>query len=224
MATYPTTSTYRTIFISDLHLGTKEARAEGALEFIAHHHCDYLYLVGDIFDGGALRRSWYWPSSHNAVIHGDEFDGVLRSAKWLSMLGSISYAGLLKLNRLVNHVRGWMGLSYWSFSSFLKYKTKRAVQYVADFEDLVTEKASREEVDGVVCGHIHHPELSRVGDVLYANAGDWVESCTALVEHYDGTLELVRAHRDRHVSASGATHLQGDGARTKPVIKENERI
>jgi UDP-2,3-diacylglucosamine pyrophosphatase LpxH len=237
---------YRTIWISDFHLGTRECKADLLLDFLRHNDSDYLYLVGDVFDGWALRRSWYWPQGHNDVIqkllrkarkgarvfyipgnhdefareflhlqlgeitiqpqtihttadgrqllvlHGDEFDGVIRHARWLSIIGAHAYSGLIKVNRWFNTCRRWMGLPYWSLSAYLKQKTKKAVQYVASFEEVVVREARQWDVDGVVCGHIHQAELRMMQGWLYANSGDWVESCTALVEHLDGRLEVIR--------------------------------
>jgi UDP-2,3-diacylglucosamine pyrophosphatase LpxH len=236
---------YRSIWISDVHLGLRESKASFLLDFLDRHEADRYYLVGDIVDGWALKRSWYWPASHNAVIqellerakhaevtyvpgnhdeaarsfpglrfggvsvqmqathttadgrrflvlHGDEFDGVIRHARWLSVLGAWAYSGCLKLNRYVNRVRRWAGLPYWSLSSYLKQQTKQAVQFIADFENAVARRAADRGADGVICGHIHHPEMRSIRDVQYANTGDWVESCTALVEHFDGRLELLR--------------------------------
>ena len=126
------------------------------------------------------------------ILHGDQFDGVIKYAKWLSVLGSAAYECSLVLNRWFNHMRKWMGLSYWSLSAYLKKKAKRAVQYIADFENAVVNEAKKYEVEGVVCGHIHQAEITKLDDILYMNTGDWVESCTALVEHVDGTLEIIR--------------------------------
>ncbi len=236
---------YRTIWISDLHLGTRFARVESLLDFLSHHTADQYYLVGDIVDGWELQQSWHWPASHNEllkvlldradqaemtyvpgnhdeaarqfpglqfggvtiqrqavhttadgrrllVLHGDEFDGVVRHAQWLSKIGGRAYQLLLALNRHVNRLRRWMNKPYWSLAAAVKTSTKRAVQYVADFEKAVVRRARREDVDGVVCGHIHVPELRPIEGVTYANTGDWVENCTALVEHFDGRLTLRR--------------------------------
>ncbi|CAM3231677.1 UDP-2,3-diacylglucosamine diphosphatase [Rhodothermus bifroesti] len=236
---------YRTIWISDVHLGTRSCRADFLCDFLRQNNADYLYLVGDIFDGWALKRHWYWDSYHNdvlqqilqkarkgthviyipgnhdefarqyfglkldeitvrpsalhttadgrqlLVLHGDEFDGIIRYAPWLSRLGAGVYALVLGLNRWYNQVRRWLGLSYWSLSAYLKYRTKKAVQYIADFEQAIVNEARKYDVEGVVCGHIHHAELRKIDGILYANTGDWVESCTALVEHFDGRLEIV---------------------------------
>ena len=259
---------YRTIWISDVHLGTRSSKVDSLLDFLARHQADHYYLVGDIIDGWALRRSWYWPSSHNEllqvlleragtarmtyipgnhdeaarhfpglqlgdvtiqtdavhetadgrrllVLHGDEFDGVVRHARWLSKIGGWAYQRLLTLTRHVNRVRRWFNKPYWSLAAAAKTTTKRAVQYVADFEKAVVERARRREVDGVGCGHIHVPELRPISGTTYANTGDWVENCTALVEHLDGRLALRRwtptfegpVHRPSSPSAGdGAAH------------------
>ncbi|PQJ34251.1 UDP-2,3-diacylglucosamine hydrolase [Salinibacter sp. 10B] len=239
----PVLRRYRTIWISDVHLGTRASKANGVIDFLEHHKAERYYLVGDIVDGWALQRSWYWPSSHNEllqillerageaemiyipgnhdeaarqfpglqlggitirsnvihttadgqrllVLHGDEFDGVVRHARWLSKLGGWAYQTLLTLNRHVNRVRRWMNKPYWSLAAAAKTTTKRAVQYIADFEQAVVQRVQREDVDGVICGHIHVPELRPIDGVTYANTGDWVENCTALVEHMDGRLAL----------------------------------
>jgi UDP-2,3-diacylglucosamine pyrophosphatase LpxH len=236
---------YRTIFISDLHLGTPGCQAESLLDFLRQHPSDNLYLVGDIIDGWQLRRKWYWPQSHNDVvqkllrrarkgcrvvfvpgnhdefarefighqfggievideavhttadgrrlwvIHGDYFDGVIQCAKWLAYLGDNLYEFTLKLNRYLNHWRGRLGLPYWSLSAYLKHKVKKALNYVTDFEVAVATEARKRGHQGVVCGHIHRAEMREINGTLYCNDGDWVESRTALVEHFDGRLELI---------------------------------
>lgn len=236
---------YRTIWISDVHLGTKGCKAEFLLDFLKRAESDTLYLVGDIVDGWRLRRSWYWPQAHNDVVqkilrkarkgtrvlmipgnhdefardyaglmfgdiqvvreavhqtadgkrllilHGDEFDGVVKYAKWLAHLGDSAYTLALALNHWFNKIRRRLGLPYWSLSAYLKHKVKNAVQFIADFERTMAEEARKHGVDGVVCGHIHHAEMRMIDGILYGNDGDWVESCTALVEHLDGHLEIV---------------------------------
>jgi UDP-2,3-diacylglucosamine pyrophosphatase LpxH len=262
---------YRTIWISDVHLGTRSSKVAGLLDFLAHHEADCYYLVGDIIDGWALQRSWYWPASHNEllqalleragsaemvyipgnhdeaarrfpglrlgdvtiqtnavhetadgrrllVLHGDEFDGVVRHARWLSRIGGWAYQTLLGLSRYVNRVRRWFNKPYWSLAAAAKTTTKRAVQYVADFENAVVERADRHGVDGVVCGHIHVPELRPIAGVTYANTGDWVENCTALVEHHDGRLSLRRWSPSLNGTArSGLTVGDGAGRATTSV-------
>jgi UDP-2,3-diacylglucosamine pyrophosphatase LpxH len=126
------------------------------------------------------------------VTHGDAFDGVIQCAKWLAYLGDNLYEFTLKLNRYLNHWRAKLGLPYWSLSAYLKHKVKKAMMYVADFEEALAHEAKRRGHHGVVCGHIHRAEMRQIDGILYCNDGDWVESCTALVEHHDGRLELVR--------------------------------
>lgn len=240
------TQRFRTIWISDVHLGTRGCKAEYLLDFLKSTESDTLYLVGDIIDGWRLRRSWHWPQPHNDVVqkilrkarkgtrvvfipgnhdefardytehnfgeielaeeavhetadgrrllvlHGDTFDGVVKYAKWLAHLGDWAYTLALSLNHWLNVVRRRMGLPYWSLSAYLKHKVKNAVQFIDDYEQTVADEARRRGVDGVVCGHIHHAEIRDIDGVLYANDGDWVESCTALVESPDGTLEVLR--------------------------------
>ncbi len=237
---------FRTVFISDVHLGTRGCQAELLLDFIRHVECETLYLVGDIIDGWRLKSGWYWPQSHNdvvqkvlrlarkgvrviyvpgnhdefardycgthfggvelamdavhetadgrrlLVVHGDHFDGVIAYAKWLALLGDWAYAIVLWLNTWFNRVRRRFGFGYWSLSAYLKGKVKNAVQFIADFEAAVAEEAKRRGLDGVVCGHIHKADIRETNGVLYANDGDWVESCTALVEHFDGQLEVLQ--------------------------------
>jgi UDP-2,3-diacylglucosamine pyrophosphatase LpxH len=236
---------YRTIWISDIHLGTTGCNADLLVDFLKAADCETLYLVGDIIDGWRLKRSWYWHSSHNDVVrrilkkakkgtrvvyipgnhdealrpyvglnlggvellpeaihetadgkkllilHGDEFDSVVLYARWLAFLGDYAYVLLLKVNTAFNSVRRRFGLPYWSLSAYLKKKVKNAVEYVSRYEYAVVHAASQRGVDGVVCGHIHSAEISQFGDVTYCNDGDWVESCTALVEHFDGRLEIL---------------------------------
>lgn len=125
------------------------------------------------------------------VIHGDEFDGVMRYAKFLAILGDQAYTTALVVNRWFNVGRRWMGYPYWSLSQWLKHQVKGAVKAIDRFETALADEARRRGFDGVVCGHIHHAEMRTVNGVLYCNDGDWVESCTALVEHQDGRLELI---------------------------------
>ena len=125
------------------------------------------------------------------VVHGDAWDGVMKHAKWLSKLGSIAYELLLKFNNLINFFRKLRGKEYWSLAKFLKYKVKNAVKYIGEYEKTVSEYAKRKKYDGIICGHIHHAEDQDFDGVNYLNCGDWVESCTALVENYDGTFEIL---------------------------------
>jgi UDP-2,3-diacylglucosamine pyrophosphatase LpxH len=238
---------FRTIFISDAHLGTRGCRADFLADFLSRVSCEKLYLVGDIIDGWRLRKSWYWDSSHDEVLrlilrharsgtevtyipgnhdemfrdwlplglevggiklrkeavhttadnrrllvmHGDEFDSVVRYAKFMALLGDSAYTAALVVNHWFNVVRRRLGYPYWSLSVWLKRQVKEAVKAVDRFESALAGEAKRRGLDGVVCGHIHHAEMREVNGVLYLNDGDWVESCTALVEHHDGKLELL---------------------------------
>ena len=239
------TENYRTVWISDVHLGTPGCKAEFLLDFLRNVHCETLYLVGDIVDCWRLKRSWYWPQSHNTVVqkilrkarsgtkviyipgnhdeafrdytgvhfggirvmrdevhvtadgrrllvlHGDAFDGIVQHAKWLALLGDGAYMLCLVLNTWFNLLRRRLGFGYWSLSAYLKNKVKNAVQFVNNFELATSAESKRRKVDGVIRGHIHKAEMRKIRDVLYCNDGDWVESCTALVEHAGGALEIV---------------------------------
>ncbi len=237
---------YRSIWISDVHLGTKGCKAEFLLDFFRHNDSEYLYLVGDIIDGWSLKRSWYWTQHHNDVIqkvlrkarkgtkvtyvpgnhdefarnyvehlfggirvesqaihttvtgrrflvlHGDEFDGIIACVKWLAVLGSHSYECALTLNRWFNAARRHLGYPYWSLSAYLKQKVKNAVKFIENYEEAVSAEAMNQDVDGVICGHIHKAEIRDINGIQYCNDGDWVESCTALVETLEGELKLVQ--------------------------------
>lgn len=130
------------------------------------------------------RRLW--------VLHGDRFDGVISFAKWLAHAGDWAYGWALRFNELVFRVRKRLGLPYWSLSAFLKHKVKNAVEYISRFEEVVAEQAKLRGMDGVVCGHIHHAEIREIGGIIYHNDGDWVESCSALVEDAHGNMEILR--------------------------------
>lgn len=242
---------YRSIWISDVHLGFPGCSADCLLEFLRSSQCEYLYLVGDIVDFWSLRKRFFWPQAHNNVIrtllgkakqgaaviyvpgnhdellreydgmsfgnvsirneiihttadgrrllvlHGDQFDGVVKCSPYLALLGSRAYELLLHANRWVNGVRRYFGFSYWSLAAYLKQRVKNAVRYISNFEQAVAHEAGRKGVDGMVCGHIHRAEISQIGALIYCNSGDWVESCTALVEHQDGSLELLRWSESR---------------------------
>ena len=126
------------------------------------------------------------------VLHGDQFDGVIGYAKWLAHVGDRAYGAAQALNDWLHMVRRGLGLPYWSLSTYLKRKVKNAVEYISRFEEVVARAAAPKGVDGVICGHIHEAEMRRIGPILYFNDGDWVESCTALVEDASGHLEILR--------------------------------
>ena len=138
------------------------------------------------------------------VIHGDEFDGVIRYAKLLAHLGDWAYDAALVLNRWFNAVRRRLGYPYWSLSQWLKRQVKEAVKAIDRFEEALANEARRRGLDGVICGHIHHAEMREVHGITYMNDGDWVESCTALVEHADGRFELIDWAREMRLAAAAA--------------------
>jgi UDP-2,3-diacylglucosamine pyrophosphatase LpxH len=125
------------------------------------------------------------------VIHGDAFDAVTQNSRFMAMAGDIGYQTLLKINRLYNRYRSWRGKEYYSLSKAIKAKAKSVVNYISRFEDQVTKFTSRYNCSGFICGHIHTPEDKFIDNVHYLNSGDWVESNTALVEHFDGTFEIL---------------------------------
>jgi len=125
------------------------------------------------------------------VLHGDEFDSVVKCSPWLARLGSSIYDLLLAANPYINRVRRLFGLPHWSLSSYLKNKAKTAVQYIGSFEEALAQAARKRGVDTVVCGHIHRAEMRDINGILYCNDGDWVESCTSLVEEMSGELRLI---------------------------------
>jgi UDP-2,3-diacylglucosamine pyrophosphatase LpxH len=131
------------------------------------------------------------------VLHGDEFDGVTRHARWLAFLGDWAYRTVLAANTIFNRVRRQFGFGYWSLSAYLKVKVKNALQFIENFEAALAEEARRRGVDGVICGHIHKAEMRDIDGVAYINDGDWVESCTALVEHADGRMEILEWAKHR---------------------------
>ena len=157
---------------------------EFAREFIGHHFGGVEVVKEAVHTTADGRRLW--------IIHGDHFDAVVQCAKWLAYLGDNLYEFTLRLNRHLNSLRARLGLPYWSLSAYLKEKVKKALNYVTDFEVAVANEAKRRGHDGVLCGHIHRAEMRVINGVLYCNDGDWVESRTALVEHLDGRLEILR--------------------------------
>lgn len=255
---------HRSIFVSDIHLGTRAAQADAFLEFLKHNDADTIYLVGDIVDFWRVKRGPIWLQSHNDVIqkllrkvrkgsriiyvpgnhdealreycgnefggveilhdcihvtadgkrllvmHGDEFDVVVRYARWLALLGDRSYEVALGCNAPLNWVRRHLGLGFWSLSAYLKLRVKQAVNFIGEFERALAAEAKRKNVDGIVCGHIHHAADRMIDGVRYLNCGDWVESCTALVEDRSGHISLVRWNTgaskavDAHSAAASA--------------------
>ncbi len=132
------------------------------------------------------------------IIHGDQFDGVVRCSRMLAIIGSQLYDMLLKANSVINYFRRAMGFQYWSLAGMLKKRVKQAVNYISNFETALVYAAEKHNVDGVISGHIHHAEITTIQDLIYCNCGDWVESCTALVETRDGSLELLHWTEQQH--------------------------
>lgn len=259
---------FRTIWISDVHLGTKGCNAELLIDFLDHTDSETMYLVGDIIDGWRLKKKFYWPAAHNdivwrilkrakrgtrivyipgnhdemvrpfcgmnfggveirraafhdtadgrrlMVLHGDEFDTVMLAHRWLAFVGDAAYHLMMKLNNWVSRVRSALGLPYWSLSKAAKHKVKNAVEFISKYEEVVARAAGERGVDGVVCGHIHTAEFREFAyegkPVEYWNDGDWVEGCNALVEHFDGRMEIL--HWPDEVARRDTCHTDDDGA------------
>jgi UDP-2,3-diacylglucosamine pyrophosphatase LpxH len=236
---------FRTIVISDVHLGTHDCRINEVNHFLKYTQCERLILNGDIIDGWRLKRGGHWPKAHTRfvrlvlkklekkdteviylrgnhddvlakilpldfenlrivedfihetpqgrylILHGDVFDTVTQNFVFLAYLGDWGYRALMRLNRLYNKVRKWQGKEYYSVSKAIKARVKSAVNHVSKFEDHISTLARSRGCIGVMCGHIHTAADRMMGDVHYLNSGDWVESMTAIVEHYDGRLEVI---------------------------------
>jgi len=174
----------------------RKARKGTAVVYVPGNHDEAArHYVGVDFGGIAIRDEAVHTTADGRrllVTHGDRFDGVITCARWLALLGDQLYTFILKLNQHYNALRARLGMPYWSLSQFLKLRVKNAVSYITAFEDALGREARTRGFDGVVCGHIHHAEVRAIGDVLYCNSGDWVESLTALVEADDGTLSVLR--------------------------------
>jgi UDP-2,3-diacylglucosamine pyrophosphatase LpxH len=237
---------YRSVFVSDVHLGSRGCSAEYLLEFLRSVDTDTLYLVGDIVDLWSLKKSFFWPQSHNnvlrtilgkardgtrviyipgnhdmlfrdydgmvfgnveirreaihqtadgrrfLVLHGDEFDAVIRASPVVEALGHGAYSLVLSLNRALNFIRRRCGFPYWSLADYLKQRVSKAASYIANFERALASEARRRGLDGTICGHIHRAGIVDIEGTLYCNDGDWVESCTTLTEDFNGRLSVWR--------------------------------
>ncbi len=246
----------RSLFLSDVHLGTVSCQAELLLDFLSRHHADQIYLVGDIVDGWRLKSRWYWPPSHDAVVaallakaqagarvlylpgnhdaflraslgtsfagievveqaiheaadgkrylvvHGDQFDVVTTRARWLAVVGDAAYRMALRGDAIVNRSRGRDEPQRPSLSAWANLKVMDIVNRIGNYERAVLSEAERHGVQGVICGHIHHASMHDEFGIRYINTGDWIDSCTAVVEHGSGKLEIVRwkhALRQDHI-------------------------
>jgi len=237
---------YRSVFVSDIHLGTKMSQPDKLLDFMKTFECEKIYLVGDIVDCWYMSKKPIWPQFHNdtvqkllrkarkgtevyyipgnhddvlrnycdnefgnimlvretihigvdsklyLVTHGDQFDIVMRNAEWLAHLGSWAYDVSIELSRFVNKVRTVFGLPYWSLSSYLKNTVKESVSFIGNYEETLSKYVKGKNLNGIICGHIHHANIRDIDGITYMNCGDWVESCTALVENHDGTFEIIK--------------------------------
>jgi UDP-2,3-diacylglucosamine pyrophosphatase LpxH len=263
----PERKQYRSVWISDIHLGTKHAQVDALLEFLRDVDCKYLYLVGDFIDGWQLKSKWHWQDNYNVlvqkllrksrketkviyitgnhdefleqflgmkfgnviiarevihtaangkkylVLHGHQFDGLTQFNRLLEKIGTRLYDWVLDFNLHFNRVRRRFGFGYWSLAAYLKFKAKSAVKYVTEYEDTIVQMARKQNACGVICGHIHRAETKTIGGVEYLNCGDWVESCTALVEDFEGNIQLIHFHENdvlRSRRGSG-TYDAGDG-------------
>jgi UDP-2,3-diacylglucosamine pyrophosphatase LpxH len=265
---------YRTLFISDVHLGTRGCQADLLLDFFRHNESEELILVGDIIDGWRLKQGWYWPQAHNdvvqkllrkvrkgtrvvfvpgnhdefarefaglefggvevedhvvhktadgrtfLVVHGDQFDMVVRHARWLAHLGDWAYDFAIWVNCWFNRARRQFGMPYWSLSQWAKLKVKDAVNFIGAFEETLAAEAKKRGVDGIVCGHIHHAVIREIDGVTYVNTGDFVESCTAIAEHFDGSLELIHWKLLESERAAEATRVAPLGLPAGSVAAE----
>jgi UDP-2,3-diacylglucosamine pyrophosphatase LpxH len=256
--------TYRSIFISDVHLGTYDSKADLLNNFLKHNTCDHLYLVGDIIDGWRIQQNkWRWKQSHTNVVrrilgftkkgtrvtfiagnhdeflrliipygvefgnveilnqaehigidgrhylvtHGDLFDGITRLTPWLAFLGDKAYDVVLSLNSKLNWLLHRFGFRYFSLSQYLKGRVKKAVDFIFQFEKNLAGYCKKRGFDGVICGHIHHAEIKEIDGVIYMNDGDWVESCTALVEHWDGRWEIIAWTKEKNVVENDSDYI-----------------
>ncbi len=150
--------------------------------------------IGYTFGNIEFHQDYVYETLHGKkllVLHGDEFDAIVKHSQFIAKLGSWAYDKLLHINHYVNFFRRIFKRNYWSLAKYLKLKVKNAVNYIGSFESALAHLAKDRNVDGVVCGHIHHAEVRYINSVLYCNDGDWVESCSSLIEHKDGRLELL---------------------------------
>ena len=238
---------YKSVFISDLHLGSKHCNSNALLDFLSTIETQRLYLVGDIIDVWRLKKKWYWPKTHNQilrkilkisekteviyvtgnhdeifrsfpnirigkiavvhryvhvgvdgkrylVVHADLFDNLMRTktGRLIMHLGDFAYDSLIYINKSVNMMRRLFRMQPWSLAKYLKHKAKLAANYIGEFEKEMSLYCKRKGYDGIICGHIHHAEITQYDGIVYMNDGDWCESCTALVENYDGTWEILK--------------------------------
>lgn len=177
----------------------RKARKGTKVIFIPGNHDEnFRDFSGHRFGHVAVMREAVYKSASGRrylVLHGDKFDNVIYFAPWLAKLGDWAYERLIDLNGPVNAMRRMLGFGKWSLSAYLKHKVKKAVEFISRFEEAVVREASARGCQGVICGHIHTPDDRIIGGIHYLNDGDWVESCTALVEHFNGCFEIISWHK-----------------------------
>jgi len=173
----------------------RKARKGTKVVYIPGNHDEFLRSFCDTEFGNLILTKQYIHTAADGkkylLMHGDEFDAVVSKMKWLSHLGSWAYDFSIFFNIFVAKIRNKLGLPYWSLSAWLKYKVKRAVNFISDYEENLSNYALSKGVQGIVCGHIHHPNMRDIQGITYLNCGDWVETCSAIVEHQDGTIEII---------------------------------
>ncbi|MCH8515078.1 MAG: UDP-2,3-diacylglucosamine diphosphatase [Cyclobacteriaceae bacterium] len=268
---------YKTIIVSDLHLGIKSSRARELVRFLNQMSCEHLILNGDIVDGWQLRKGGKWKKKHTRffqtiikkiertdmkvtylmgnhddflnqvmpfqlgrfsiqkeavlyrgskkylVIHGDIFDQITTKLKWLAHLGDYGYNLLLYFNRLYNYKRLKQGKPYYSLSQKVKSSMKTANNYIGDYENTLTDYAKKRGFDGIICGHIHQAAIRKLGEIIYMNSGDWVESMSALVEDDDGEWSLIYYSESSYTTQS-ETSTNPEIIKTKPTVENSSFI
>ena len=272
----PRNRALRTVWLSDVHLGSRECRVNLLLDFLRHTRCDVLYLVGDIVDIEHLRKEFYWPTSHTEVLrlllaksqegtrivyipgnhdhdlhalagvkfgniefaqhaihtthlgkrllvtHGDQFDDVVARRSLAVRLGGFACRRLLTLNRFVHWLHDVFDRPYWSLAQHLKSRFPVAQAYIDRYRNATLAAARSAQVDGVVCGHIHRAAFTDVDGLLYCNDGDWVESCTALVEDERGELSLLEWRPTATTIAAAAVSIAAWAQTITTIDSEQE--
>lgn len=256
----------RTLFLSDIHLGYKHARARELAEFLRDIEADHIVLVGDIIDALSMAERFFWSPDHTSVVrallakrrsgarliyipgnhdeslgmfaevlngqlevhrewvhrttqgmrllvtHGDRFDGIVTCAPWMTRLGDALYYVVVAANHALNDLRSRFGKPYWPFVERIKLGISASLRYIERFEEVATNHARSEGFDGIICGHIHRANLRQIDGTVYCNTGDWVESCSALIETLDGELQLLRWPNGRYPARRTTTRLVADVA------------
>lgn len=238
---------YRTIWVSDIHLGTRGCKTDALLRFLEEAKAETIYFVGDILDIERCKTKVFWPKSHTKclrkilklasnktkviyipgnhdqefrflpkgskfgnievknedcylladgrkayILHGDKFDAIVTKYKLITKIGGILYDYSISLNNIINWFRRKFGLKYWSFSGFLKQKSKSAINIIYNYENLMANYAKEKGYDVIISGHIHNPEIKDLNGIQYINCGDFVENCTAVFEDKEGQIEIKR--------------------------------